>query len=194
MPSQILQIQLSLKGRAIKTYNFSEDEVTVGRDPDSQISLDNPGVSRAHARFLKTDGGWLLEDLGSANGTYLNDQPVQRKELRDGDVVRVAKFSLWVTIRQDLRNMAPGEGRAPAPVAFTGTTVLNNDQLARMLESVQEAEVERPEFDNVIPLHASAPQEMPVRPSSASSLLMVGSVSFLVGTIMGMLATWFVLR
>ena len=49
MPSQILQIQLSLKGRAIKTYSFSDDEVTVGRDPDSQIALDNPGVSRAHA-------------------------------------------------------------------------------------------------------------------------------------------------
>lgn len=194
MPSQILQIQLSLKGRAIRTFNFSEDEVAVGRDPDSHISLDNPGVSRAHARFLKTDGGWLLEDLGSANGTYLNDQPVQRKELRDGDVVRVAKFSLWVTLRQDLRNMAPGEGRAPAPVAYEGTTVLRNDQLARMLESVQQSESERPEFDNVVPLHAVSHLEAPVQTSGASSLLMVGSISFIVGTLMGMLATWFVLR
>ena len=145
---------------------------------------------------MKTDGGWLLEDLGSANGTYLNDQPVQRKELRDGDVVRVAKFSLWVTLRQDLRNMMPGDAPAPAPVAFEGTTVLNNDQLARMLESVQESESERPEVDNVVPLHAHAhaPQEMPVPTSGASSLLMVGSISFLVGTILGMLGTWFVLR
>lgn len=53
-----------------------KQEVVVGRDPSADLRVDSPQVSRRHARLLRSGGGWLVEDLGSSNGTYINGQPV----------------------------------------------------------------------------------------------------------------------
>lgn len=53
-------------------------EVVLGRDAAADLRVDSPQVSRRHARLLRSGGGWLVEDLGSANGTYVNGQPVER--------------------------------------------------------------------------------------------------------------------
>jgi pSer/pThr/pTyr-binding forkhead associated (FHA) protein len=64
--------------------------VSVGRRPDNDVELswDNE-VSRAHARLLRGQEGWLLVDDDSRNGSYLNGEPVtEQRPLRDGDVLR----------------------------------------------------------------------------------------------------------
>ncbi len=68
---------------------------TLGRQEDCAICVDNvPGVSRQHARFRQEDGSWLVEDLGSQNGIYFNNQKHERKQLEDGDVLWFSNFSL----------------------------------------------------------------------------------------------------
>jgi predicted component of type VI protein secretion system len=47
-------------------------KLTMGRDPDSDIRLDDPEVSRWHAVLLRTGSEWLIDDIGSTNGTYVN--------------------------------------------------------------------------------------------------------------------------
>jgi len=62
---------------------------SIGRTPDNDISLDVREVSRKHARIeLRDDGSFVLLDLGSGNGTFVNDQRVQEHKLADGDRVR----------------------------------------------------------------------------------------------------------
>ena len=85
----------------------------VGRAPECDLRIDEPGLSRVHARLLPTDDGLLLEDLGSTNGSFLNGKRVLRGEARIGDEIG------FDTLR--FRLIAPGqadahqEGTAMAP-------------------------------------------------------------------------------
>jgi diguanylate cyclase (GGDEF)-like protein len=63
--------------------------VTIGRDPDNGIVLDTDSVSRRHARIESYNGQKWIVDLGSTNGTYLNDKPAVRCKLNTGDLVKI---------------------------------------------------------------------------------------------------------
>ena len=67
----------------------STDEIVVGRGSDCDIQIDRDSVSRRHARVYKVEELWYVEDLGSTNGSYINDVPIQRSPLRDGDFVKI---------------------------------------------------------------------------------------------------------
>ena len=60
----------------------------IGRHQDSEIWLRDDGVSRRHARIVLEDGRYVLEDVGSANGTFVSGQPIQRHPLNDGDMLQ----------------------------------------------------------------------------------------------------------
>jgi diguanylate cyclase (GGDEF)-like protein len=65
-------------------------EHTLGRSNECTIPLDADSVSRRHARLLPAGGGgYQLEDLGSTNGSFVNDRRVERSELNDGDIIRI---------------------------------------------------------------------------------------------------------
>lgn len=63
--------------------------VVIGRGQDCAIHIDDNSVSRKHARVEPTPHGYAAEDLGSTNGTFVNDQPIERQVLGDGDYLRV---------------------------------------------------------------------------------------------------------
>jgi serine/threonine protein kinase len=69
-------------------HEISGDSVMVGRDRSCSIVLAHPAVSRRHARITLSGGDVLLEDLKSANGTYVNNTRVEKASLKPGDVVR----------------------------------------------------------------------------------------------------------
>ena len=70
-------------------------EHVIGRHPAAAVFLDVPGVSRRHARIVISDGGALLEDLGSKNGTKLRNKSVTgAMPLRDGDEIHVGPSRL----------------------------------------------------------------------------------------------------
>lgn len=76
------------------------DVVTIGRDADSDIFLDDVTVSRQHATARLTDGQWLLSDSGSLNGTYVNGSRSAEHVLRAGDIVNIGKFRFVVVAGQ----------------------------------------------------------------------------------------------
>ena len=63
----------------------------VGRDEDADIRVDEPLVSRAHARIERRGFSFFVLDLGSTNLTRVNGDPVNERELRDGDEVRFGR-------------------------------------------------------------------------------------------------------
>ena len=63
----------------------------VGRDEDADIRVDEPLVSRAHARIERRAGAYFVLDLGSTNLTKVNGEPVRERELRDGDELHFAR-------------------------------------------------------------------------------------------------------
>lgn len=130
MPN-LLKVRLSLKGRPIRTYLFDKPSVSIGRNPDADIFLDNTGISRDHALIERTAGGFQICDLGSANGTYLNEHPVQKDYLSEDDVVQIGKFALWLGIEGERRESGGLLGQ-PSPAAFEGTMLLDPDSLKDM--------------------------------------------------------------
>ena len=75
-------------------YLLDEDELTVGRAPRADILLDDSTVSRAHAEFRRVNGAYSVIDAGSLNGTYVNRQRVDQKQLNNGDEIMIGKFRL----------------------------------------------------------------------------------------------------
>lgn len=75
-------------------YLLDEDKVTVGRDPSNDIMLDDGTVSREHAMFIRENGRYRIEDVGSLNGTYVNRRRVDSVELHSGDELMIGKFRL----------------------------------------------------------------------------------------------------
>jgi pSer/pThr/pTyr-binding forkhead associated (FHA) protein len=67
---------------------------TIGRLPDNTVVIDNPAVSGHHACIFRNGEQFVVEDLESKNGTFVNDKNVTRQPLRHGDVVRIGKHKL----------------------------------------------------------------------------------------------------
>ncbi len=72
-----------------KRFPLSRNEVVLGRGSDCDIQVDRDSVSRRHARVFRNAEQWTVEDLGSTNGSYVNDVPVQRSPLRDSDFLKI---------------------------------------------------------------------------------------------------------
>jgi len=77
-----------VKAEANERHPLSGENITVGRDRSCAVVLSHPAVSRRHAKITTSGTTCLLEDLKSANGTYVNNTRVDRATLKPGDVVR----------------------------------------------------------------------------------------------------------
>lgn len=78
-----------------KRYDLTKPETIMGRHPDCDIVLDAGAVSRQHAKVVQRDGEYLLEDLKSRNGTFLNGRLIgQATPLQDGDLIRICDLEL----------------------------------------------------------------------------------------------------
>lgn len=74
------------------SYLLVGDLVTAGREPDSDLFLDDVTVSRRHAELRRMASGWLLRDVGSLNGTYVNRERIEEVALNPGDEVQIGKY------------------------------------------------------------------------------------------------------
>ncbi len=78
-----------------KRYVLEGDEVSIGRSPNADIYIGESSVSRTHARFTLVGDRVEIEDLGSANGTYINDEKIDSGTLlKDGDILRLGTILL----------------------------------------------------------------------------------------------------
>jgi hypothetical protein len=134
--------------------------IVLGRGPDNDVDVDDDTVSRRHAVIIQTPDGFVLRDLGSANGTYLNRDEVghQDKLLSHGDKIRLAGSEPTFIFRQKSTGtvkMGAGSSEAPAPreesqagPSEEGEAALNDMEAAllELLESRRGAAVSRQEI------------------------------------------------
>jgi pSer/pThr/pTyr-binding forkhead associated (FHA) protein len=78
----------------------------VGRSQECDIVVSDPNVSRKHARLSRADNGFVVEDLGSTNGTLLDGAPIDRERIESGDELTFGQSTARFVRRID----SPGEG------------------------------------------------------------------------------------
>ncbi len=93
MASQTIQLVIRAGPNQGKTFELMQDEITVGRDIANLIVVNDPEVSRKHARLkAQAGGGYTIEDLGSTNGTFVNGQRLMGPHaLRNGEVIMLGE-------------------------------------------------------------------------------------------------------
>ena len=97
----VAEVLLLLGDKQLGAFSLSGGELTIGRTPGNDIVIDNVGVSRRHA-VIRTQGGKaFLEDLGSANGTFVQGKKIERYDLQDGDEIAIVKHRLVYRIPKD---------------------------------------------------------------------------------------------
>jgi hypothetical protein len=90
-----VKLTLVLSGRTLDRFEFNEFErLKVGRSEDCEVRIDNLGISRHHCEIVTKEGFFLVRDLGSNNGTYVNGNKVEVHSLNNGDVITMGKYSL----------------------------------------------------------------------------------------------------
>lgn len=93
---------LKFEDRIIQEVSLSGGTVTIGRQPDNVLRIDNPAVSGHHAKVYAEGGSFVLEDAESFNGTYVNNERIAKIVLKDGDKALIGKHAIefWDPITQ----------------------------------------------------------------------------------------------
>ncbi|MFT4976332.1 MAG: ABC-type multidrug transport system ATPase subunit/pSer/pThr [Myxococcota bacterium] len=100
----------------------ADGTIVIGRSPDVEVTIDSPVVSWRHARIRATGGAWVVEDLGSANGTFVNGARVRQAPVTAADTLSLGSHQLYLT---------PGAIRRPQPL--DGGVKLDAVKLCRKL-------------------------------------------------------------
>jgi pSer/pThr/pTyr-binding forkhead associated (FHA) protein len=190
----LIKLRLSLMGRPVRNYTFEKPVISVGRDPGADVYVDNPGVSRDHFRLERTTNGeYQVVDLGSANGTFVNDQMVNASVVHNNDIVRFGKYTLWVGYEVD-RRTAPRGDKAAALAEAQGsghTVVLSRAELGKILDKDRQ-----PAPAKVVPITLpSAPVPQKADPKAAPTSTWPSLIAgFILGTLFGAGAIWLLLN
>lgn len=118
-----------------------ETTFLVGRGPYNHVVIDDPRISRQHAKVSPEDGEHIVQDLGSANGTFVNDEPVKRQKLIEGDLVRFGPFRF----RFETKSTSDVDGHsAPPPRRAEERTRVGFEVPTRILNAVDAASMVSP--------------------------------------------------
>lgn len=95
-------VKLLYEGDVQGEYVINPGEtLSIGRRDTNNIVIENLVVSGSHAKLDALDEGYLLTDLRSKNGTFVNEVPINSHWLQDGDVVRIGKHSIQLVVDED---------------------------------------------------------------------------------------------
>ena len=96
----MLTILLKFNDKLLKTVETDKDVITIGRNEANDIQIDNLSVSKHHAKIFKKEDKYIIEDLKSTNGTYLNEKIISRAELHDKEVITIGKHTLEIDLNR----------------------------------------------------------------------------------------------
>jgi len=132
------KLTLLLGRKTMRTYDLHQSSIVVGRDEEADILIDNPSMSRRHAEFRQEDGAWVVEDLGSSNGTFLEGERIEGPRPVDvGTEVAFGKFS--IVFGKAVGDEAAAGGAAPRPTQPTmagaeGTMHIKSHEVKELLK------------------------------------------------------------
>lgn len=132
------KLELRFENSTLAEFPVALQPVTIGRGPDNDVVIDNLAVSTHHSRIFAELDHYVVEDLQSVNGTFVNGFPVQRKILRDGDKIGVGKHTLVFFEFAKARTPSPSGPKVVAP-KLDETFMLDSKQRQELLKAASQA-------------------------------------------------------
>ena len=102
----MLKVTVELGGKVLNTFTTDKVECFIGRNADNHIQIDNLGVSGRHARIVKENGAYTIEDLDSTNGTFVDGKKVSKQTITDKSRITIGKYNLSI-------HSSDGQPKAP---------------------------------------------------------------------------------
>jgi predicted component of type VI protein secretion system len=132
------KLELRFETSTLAEFAVALQPIAIGRGPDNDVVIDNLAVSNHHARVFPELDHYVVEDLQSINGTFVNGQPVQRKILRDGDKIGIGKHTLVFFEFATARAPAPAGPKVTAP-KLDETFLMDSKQRQELLRAAAAA-------------------------------------------------------
>jgi pSer/pThr/pTyr-binding forkhead associated (FHA) protein len=110
-PAEFVPLRLVLQPGNM-AIELTRPDMIVGRHSDADIRLPLPDVSRRHCRFVFGNGTWVVMDLNSLNGVFVNDEPVAHATLKQGDRVRIGGYIFVVDLSREHHPVAQADDLA----------------------------------------------------------------------------------
>lgn len=129
-----LYLKFEQNGQVLKEVFLSQAATTIGRLPDNSVQIDNLAVSGHHARITWEKDRYMVEDLGSLNGTYVNNERVEKATLKNGDQVKIGKHLVEFKHESAVPNFAVAAVKAgPSAPKLEATMMLDTKQAREKL-------------------------------------------------------------
>ena len=128
MPKLILRF----KEAVLKEYSVDKETLTVGRADDNDIVIENLAVSGHHAKLVRENGDFVLIDLNSLNGTFVNGHKVSKWILKTNDLITIGKHT--VIFQDEQAGKKPGLASTHDMKAPEGTMMLDVQTKQQLLE------------------------------------------------------------
>ena len=117
-------------------FDLLDGTTTVGRNPDCSIPLEFQGISRQHFSVVCTDAGCVVSDLGSSNGTFLNNSKIKEsKTLIKGDTVKIGSIALKFLPKGDTERLTYDKLHLEASTCLLYTSPSPRDQRGSRMPS-----------------------------------------------------------
>ena len=113
---------------------LNKDQITIGRSGDSDIVLDNAGVSSHHARIQKEAGRYVIADNNSSNGVFVNGKKVGQHKLEYRDEIQIYNYVLKYMASRGLHGIADPDIAQDGPLSQTGTMEVNISDVQALLK------------------------------------------------------------
>lgn len=164
------KLTLKFAERELQQCAVGAHAVSIGRLPDNLIVIDNPAVSGRHARVLREGRHYVIEDLNSTNGTFVNEKPIARHTLLEGDVALIGRHSVVFSFEGGEQAPMAGGDDQPLVPEVGGTMTLDTLKQKQMLSGLDRG---RPsQMHVVVPKTA-----IPMPPARAGSVRVVAGKS-----------------
>ncbi len=133
MPKLILKFEAAV----LKEVTVGPRPITIGRAPDNDIQIDNLAVSSHHARVFMEESRLVLEDLNSLNGTFVNNQKIQRVNLKQADQILIGKHHVVIDMGGAVEAPALPDAKKVIAPKVEETMVLDTKKRKEMLQQAQ---------------------------------------------------------
>ncbi|HET9840276.1 MAG TPA: FHA domain-containing protein [Candidatus Angelobacter sp.] len=128
-----LYLRFEQSDQVLKEVPLAQTTTTIGRLPDNNVQIDNLAVSGHHAKISWEQGQYIVEDLGSLNGTYVNNERVGKATLKHGDRVKIGKHLVEFKQEGNAMIFAAAAKAGPAAPKLDATMLLDTKQAREMI-------------------------------------------------------------